>query len=67
MDSFPSDVFTSGSAMQANVVMLMAAIISSVHQLRLAEVSGFSGALGSRSCQVHKIRRMLVGEELHEQ
>lgn len=64
---FPIDVFTSITALQANLVMHMSAIILLSHRPRLGDVVGSSHRLKSRSWHVHKIARMLVGNHFHDQ
>jgi hypothetical protein len=66
-EPFPPDVFTSATALQANLVMHMAAIILLEHRPRLGDVAGLSPRLKSRSWHVHKIARMLVGNYFREQ
>jgi hypothetical protein len=64
---FPPDVFTSATALQANLVMHLSAIILLEHRPRLGDVAGMSHRLKSRSWHVHKIARMLVGNHFREQ
>jgi len=66
-ESFPIDVFTSVTALQANLVMHMSAVILLAHRPRLGDVTGTSQHLKSRSWHVHKIARMLIGNHFREQ
>jgi hypothetical protein len=66
-DPFPPDVFTSATALQANLVMHVSAVILLEHRPRLANVGTMSRRLKSRSWHVHKIARMLVGNHFREQ
>ena len=66
-DPFPVDLFTSVTALQANLVMHMSAIILLAHRPRLGNVAGMSNCLRSRSWHVHKVARMLVGNHFNEQ
>lgn len=66
-EPFPIDVFTSITALQANLVMHMSAIVLLAQRPRLGEVTGTSHRLKSRSWHIHKIARMLVGNHFHEQ
>lgn len=66
-DPIPPDVFTSVTALQANLVMHLSAIILLEHRPRLGDVAGMSYRLKSRSWHVHKIARMLVGNHFREQ
>jgi hypothetical protein len=65
--SFPIDVYTSATALQANLVMHMSAIILLAYRPRLGDVAGSSRRLRSRSWHVQKIARMLIGNHFHEQ
>jgi len=65
--SFPIDVYTSATALQANLAMHMSAIILLTHRPRLGDVPGSSRRLRSRSWHVQKIARMLIGNHFHEQ
>lgn len=64
---FGTDVFTSATALQANLVMHMSAIILLTHRPRLANFAGLSPRLRSRSWHIQKIARMLVGNRFYEQ
>jgi hypothetical protein len=66
-EPFPPDVFTSATALQANLVMHLSAVILLEHRPRLGDVAGLSHRLKSRSWHVHKIARMLVGNHFREQ
>lgn len=64
---FPVDIFTSASALQANIVMHMSAIVLLMHRPRLAKLTGPSARLKSRSWHTQKIARILVGNHFQEQ
>jgi hypothetical protein len=64
---FPPDIFTSATALQANLVMHLSAIILLEHRPRLGDVAELSHRLKSRSWHVHKIARMLVGNHFRGQ
>jgi hypothetical protein len=69
-DPFPPDIFTAPTALLSNLVMHMSAIILLEHRPRLlADVSGvsLSHRLKSRPWHLHKIARMLVGNQFREQ
>ena len=64
---FGTDVFTSATALQANLVMHMSAIVLLTHRPRLVNYAGLSPRLRSRSWHIQKIARMLVGNRFYEQ
>lgn len=67
VESFPIDIYTSATALQANLVMHMSAVILLAHRPRLGGIAGSSRRVRSRSWHVQKIARMLVGNHFHEQ
>jgi hypothetical protein len=66
-EDFPVDVFTSATALQANLVMHMSAVVLLANRPRLGDVPGSSCYLKSRSWHVQKIARMLAGNHFPEQ
>jgi hypothetical protein len=66
-DPFPPDVFTSATALQANLVMHLSTIILLEHRPRLADIAGVSHRLKSRAWHLQKIARMLAGNHFREQ
>lgn len=66
-DSFPLDIYTSATALQANLVMHMSAVVLLAHRPRLGDVAGSSHRLRSRSWHIQKVARMLAGNHFHEQ
>lgn len=64
---FPIDVFTSATALQANLVMHMSAVILLSQKPRLTNAPSTLQHLRSRSWHIQKIARMLVGNHFNEQ
>ncbi|KAI5194518.1 hypothetical protein E4T38_09551 [Aureobasidium subglaciale] len=64
---FPIDVFTSVTALQANLVMHISAVILLSQKPRLTNVTSTFQRLGSRSWHIQKITGMLVGNHFNEQ
>lgn len=64
---FPIDVFTSVTALQANLVMHMSAVILLSQRPRLTNAPSAFQHLRSRSWHIQKIARMLVGNHFNEQ
>ncbi|KAI4720953.1 hypothetical protein E4T48_02830 [Aureobasidium sp. EXF-10727] len=64
---FPIDVFTSATALQANLVMHMSAVTLLSQKPRLTNASSTLQRLRSRSWHIQKIARMLVGNHFKEQ
>jgi hypothetical protein len=64
---FPTDVFTSATALQANLVMHMSAVILLSQRPRLTNAPSAFQHLRSWSWHIQKIARMLVGNHFNEQ
>jgi hypothetical protein len=64
---FSIDVFTSATALQANLVMHMSAVFLLSQKPRLTNATSTFQRLGSRSWHIQKIARMLVGNHFNEQ
>ncbi|KAG9584309.1 hypothetical protein KCV04_g10659, partial [Aureobasidium melanogenum] len=64
---FPIDVFTSATALQANLVMHMSAVTLLSQRPRLTNAPSSFQHLRSRSWHIQKIARMLVGNHFNEQ
>ncbi|KAI4851291.1 hypothetical protein E4T44_02220 [Aureobasidium sp. EXF-8845] len=65
--SFPIDVFTSATSLQANLVMHISAVTLLSQKPRLTNATSSFQRLGSRSWHIQKIARMLVGNHFNEQ
>jgi hypothetical protein len=64
---FPIDIYTSVTALQANVVMHISAVTLLSQKPRLTNATSTFQRLGSRSWHIQKIARMLVGNHFNEQ
>lgn len=64
---FPIDVFTSATALQANLVMHMSAVILLSQKPRLTNAPSNFQHLRSRIWHIQKIARILVGNHFNEQ
>ncbi|KAG9659370.1 hypothetical protein KCU64_g3903, partial [Aureobasidium melanogenum] len=64
---FPTDVFTSVTALQANLVMHISAVTLLSQRPRLTSAPSTLQHLRSRSWHVQKIARMLIGNHFNEQ
>lgn len=64
---FSVDVFTSATALQANLVMHMSAVILLSQRPRLTNAPSTFQHLRSRSWHIHKIAHMLIGNHFNGQ
>jgi hypothetical protein len=64
---FPIDVYTSATALQANLIMHFSAVTLLSQRPRLTNATLTFQRLGSRSWHIQKLARMLVGNHFNEQ
>jgi hypothetical protein len=64
---FPIDVYTSATALQANLIMHFSAVTLLSQRPRLTNATSTFQRLGSRSWHIQKLARMLVGNHFNEQ